>query len=102
MDPSARVLGEIRNPGDLVGFVRQRLSEFEMTHMEADHLSGLQGGYISKLVCGTKNFGQVSLPCALGVTALKILVVEDVEQAKIILARRERRQRPARTPKVSP
>jgi hypothetical protein len=88
---------EIPDYAALVAAIRQRMIDLEITFSELDHISGLQSGYSSKLICGpktAKHFGPVSLGCVLSALALKLTVSVDHEQAARLQHRWVKRQIP--------
>jgi hypothetical protein len=66
-------LGPITQYGDLRRAVSLRARELGLRHLEVDDLAGLQQGYTSKLICGTRHFGSMSMGAILG--ALKAELV---------------------------
>ena len=49
--------------------------ELGLSQLEVDDIAGLQSGYLSKLECGMKNMGPMSLDALLGALGLKLVVV---------------------------
>ena len=72
---------DIRSYGDLLGVVRRRMAELELTYETANFVGGLQSGYLQKLIGPTpsKCFGPLSLACVLGALGIKLVAVEDPE-----------------------
>src|SRR5206468_2426011 len=72
-------LATVRDYDELVAAVRARVAELNITHANVDDVSGVPGGYASKLLCNPpmRTMGRVSLGLMLGALGLKLLVVED-------------------------
>ncbi len=92
----------LRVAGDYTGLVdilRERADEMSMSREELDFQAGLQNGYTGKVLSRrhTRHLGIVSLGATLGALGLKMLLIEDTEQAAKILARRKPRERPVRS-----
>jgi hypothetical protein len=93
----------VTTEAELVAVVRDRKAEAGITCQTLDGLAGLADGHAAKLLCGTKNFGEMSLGCVLQALAMKLIVVsivEDPEQRARMEGRwtpRKRPQRKART-----
>ncbi|WP_143035619.1 hypothetical protein [Bradyrhizobium sp. Rc2d] len=72
--------------------VRDRRDELDISHETLDGISGLQGGYVSKLLADPpmRGFGEMSLQAVLDALALRIavcVIVEDEELAKRVRGR---------------
>jgi len=72
---------EIHDYAGLVAALRARKEALDVSFSLLEHLSGLQNGYISKLLSPrpSKRLGQLSLDCLLAVLGLKLVVQEDPE-----------------------
>jgi len=95
----------------LLDVVRARRDELDLSHETLDDLTGLQGGYVSKLLADppVRGFGQMSLQALLDALGLRIafaVIMEDPEQADRVRARwKPRKRRPTNakaTASVSP
>jgi hypothetical protein len=56
--------------------LNERRMALKMTMLELDARAGLTEGHGSKLLCGTRNFGEVTLPLLLGALGVAICLVE--------------------------
>lgn len=72
---------EIRSYSDLVDVLRRRKQELDIAFATIETISGLQDGYVSKLMSPrpSKLFGELSLTLILETLCLRIIVVEDDE-----------------------
>jgi hypothetical protein len=88
-----RILGFANDYGTLCGLLRARADELAVSRECIDAVSGLQPGYSGKLLSPipAKAFGRTSLPLLLGGLAVKLAVVEDTEQLRVIAGRLEKR-----------
>jgi len=91
----------------MIELVRYRLEELNTTHESVDDVSGLHGGYTSKLVAPTpiKSMGKTSMGPMLQTLGLALIVVRDDAQFARIkdrLARRERPRQQANASSVRP
>jgi transcriptional regulator with XRE-family HTH domain len=59
----------------VVGAFAARRRELRLTQLAADERSGLQSGYVSKLECGDRHFGPVSLPMLCAAYDVDIVVM---------------------------
>jgi hypothetical protein len=91
---------EVRSMPEVVEALRVWRDERGITHEVFDHIAGWSSGYAGKLMCDPpiKNLGWSSLGDALGVLAIKLVVVEDPEQRKLVESRWKRRERPRNAP----
>jgi hypothetical protein len=64
---------------DLIALVRARQDELNVSCATADQLAGLADGHFSKLTCGSKGFGFLSLFLILPALGLRIVIEEDPE-----------------------
>jgi hypothetical protein len=78
---------EIHSYAELVMLVRERIAELNVSHETVDLVSGLQGGYTSKIIVGQKRLGPVSWDLLFGALALKIIVVEDAGALALVRSR---------------
>jgi hypothetical protein len=92
---SAEPIAVVASYDDLVAALRGRLNETGMTYETAENLSGLQPGYISKVLGPrhVRTLGHVSLTLLLGVLGVKLAVIEDAEQTERMKPRWEPRLR---------
>jgi hypothetical protein len=87
---------EVRGMPDLLCALRARRDQLELTHEVIDGIAGWAQGYAGKLLCDppVKNLGWLSLGDALKTMAIKLVVVEDMEQRKLVERRWVKRERP--------
>lgn len=80
---------------ELLAALRHRRDELDVTHAVLDDISGLQSGYVSKLLAPRpiKHLGPVSMPALLGALAVGLVLVEDPSARTLIEPRWERRKR---------
>lgn len=80
----------------MVELVRFRLEELQTTHESVDEVSGLHGGYTSKIVAPIpiKSMGKVSMGPILQTLGLALIVVRDDEAFQKIKHRLAKRERP--------
>ncbi|MCK1627407.1 hypothetical protein IVA98_30700 [Bradyrhizobium sp. 160] len=89
----------------LLQAVRDRRDELDLSHETLDGITGLQGGYVSKLLADPpmRGFGEMSLQALLDALGMRIafaVIVEDPERAERVRSRwRPRKRRP---PKQKP
>jgi hypothetical protein len=77
----------VRSYGELVAAIRGRITQLRTTYEAVDTVGGLADRHTSKLLCGSKNYGPVSLGATLGALGLAIVLVEDTEQLDRVRAR---------------
>ncbi|TFV75301.1 hypothetical protein E4K64_16495 [Bradyrhizobium frederickii] len=86
----------------LLQVVRDRRDELDLSHETLDGITGLQGGYVSKLLADPpmRGFGEMSLQALLDALGMRIafaVIVEDPERAERVRSRwRPRKRRPAK------
>lgn len=81
-----RRLGEVKDYDGMIAAIRARMTEIGVTNETMDALTGLQSGYVGKLLAPTriKNLGPQSFGLMLQSLGLKlIVVVDDVTSAKM-------------------
>jgi len=64
---------------DILRIIRSRRKELGISAAVLDELAGLPDRYTSKLECGTKNLGRLSLPLLLDALGLKLVIVANDE-----------------------
>lgn len=91
---------EVRSMPELVAALRARRDELQITHETIDSIAEWPAGYAGKLLAPTpiKNLGWLSLGLALNTLGIKLVVVEDPEQRKLVEGRWKRRERPQNGP----
>lgn len=88
----------------LLEMVRDRRDELDLSHETLDGITGLQSGYVSKLLADPpmRGFGEMSLQAVLDALALRIavcVIVEDEELASRVRGRWKPRLRAAKPKK---
>ncbi|TYL87797.1 helix-turn-helix domain-containing protein [Bradyrhizobium cytisi] len=92
----------------LLQVVRERRDELDLSHDLLDCITGLQNGYVSKLLSDppVRGFGEMSLKAVLDALGLRIgfaVIMEDQEQAERVRARwRPRKRRPTKQKPAAP
>ena len=76
-------LAEIRNYDDLHKALRRRADDVNISRLTLDHLAGLSDGHSGKILgaAKVKRLGPISFGSVLEALGLKLLLVEDAEQA---------------------
>jgi hypothetical protein len=84
----------ISNYNEFLDAVRERVDFMGMTRLEFDHQTGMQSGYMGKLLGRrrSKRFGEVSFDATLPAIGCRLILVEDPELTAKILARMTPRQ----------
>lgn len=101
----ARIIGSREQ---LLQVVRSRRDELNLSHETLDAITGLQGGYVSKLLADppVRGFGEMSLQAVLDALGLRIgfaVIMEDPEQVERVRARwRPRKRRPTNGKAAAP
>jgi hypothetical protein len=67
----------IETPDELAAAIDARRKPLVIIHRDMDALAGWADGYSSKLACGMKSLGQMSLPVALNALGLRLALVAD-------------------------
>ncbi|MCK1652251.1 hypothetical protein IVA88_12490 [Bradyrhizobium sp. 149] len=92
----------------LLQVVRDRRDELNLSHETLDAISGLQNGYVSKLMADPpmRGFGEMSLQALLDALGLRIafaVIMEDPDRAERVQARwRPRKRRPTNAKTATP
>jgi hypothetical protein len=94
---------EARSMQEIVGAIRAWREERGITLETLDHIAGWPAGYGAKLLAPDpiKNLGWLSLGLGLKALAIKLVVVEDKEQRKLVEGRWKQRERPRNAPSAS-
>jgi hypothetical protein len=66
---------EVQTFDDLRKAFAEHRRQSGVRQLELDDIAGLQSGYTGKLECGTKRYGDMSLPCTLGALGLRLVVI---------------------------
>jgi hypothetical protein len=90
----------IRSMPDLLAALRTRRDELQITHETIDDVAGWPSGYCGKLLAENpiKNLGWVSFGLALDSMGVALVMIENVEQRKLVEKRWVRRERPRNAP----
>lgn len=91
----------INSMPELVQALRDRRDELNVSHEVLDSISGLQSGYVSKLLAPRpiKNLGVMSFGALLGAMGLAVIVVEDPAAAARVRHLWQPRKRPQKLEK---
>ena len=91
------VVGEIREYHEFIDCVRKWITKIDSNYACINALSGLQDGYLAKLIARSpiRNFGRTSLGPTLGALGLKLLLVIDTESLAKIRPRLIKRKKHA-------
>jgi hypothetical protein len=94
MQTDTTIIGEARDHEELVALLRQRKMALQVSDQCLDELAGLAVGHSSKVLgpVPVTALGRITLSALLGALALKLVVVEDKEQAASIGKRWHRKQ----------
>lgn len=81
---------------ELVQALRDRRDQLNVSHETLDSISGLQSGYVSKLLAPTpiKNLGVMSFGSLLGALGLAVIVIEDPQAVARVRHLWQPRKRP--------
>jgi hypothetical protein len=87
------IIGTATDHDSLVAVLRRRKAVLQLSDAVVDELAGLAAGHCNKVIgiAPVKALGRVTLSALLGVLALKLVVVEDPEQAARIGSRWQRK-----------
>jgi hypothetical protein len=93
-DGQPRQIAVIQSYDDLHRALRERAAELQTTRLALDHLSGLQTGYVSKLLAPSpiRRLGPESMGPLMVVLGVRMIMVEDVEAMARIVPRLEQRK----------
>jgi hypothetical protein len=69
----------ISDHDELVNLVRRRQEELGVSCLTIDEVAGLAAGHFSKLTCGSKKFGLLSIFLVLEAMGLRVRIEEDPE-----------------------
>jgi hypothetical protein len=74
-----KVLGYVGSIPELVPLLAERRYALGITSLDLDAAAGLADGHVSKIECGLKRLGHISLPTLLAQPWLKLALVESDE-----------------------
>jgi hypothetical protein len=95
IEEARRLIGEpIRSYADLMRELRARVENLNISRVEVDRLSGMCGGYSSKVLAPRplKNLGMTTLPLMLGALGVALRLEVDPEAMERITRSVEKRQ----------
>jgi hypothetical protein len=96
-----RALAYVHDYDEMIGALRARMAELGVTNETMDYITGLQSGYVGKLLGPSriKNLGPKSFGAMLQSLGLKIVIVEDAETSEKMKSRWQKREKakPTRT-----
>lgn len=75
-----RLIGLPNSPEEIVECLAARRYELGITQRAIDQIAGLADGHTSKIECGTKRLGDISLPALLATLGLRIAIVAEDER----------------------
>jgi hypothetical protein len=86
----------IHSMEELLAALRARRDQLQLTHERIDDIAGWASGYCGKLMANppVKNLGFMSLGTALDSMAVALVMIENVEQRKLVEKRWIPRERP--------
>jgi hypothetical protein len=73
------ILARVQSYSELRSALDIRKHELGLSNLEVDDIAGLNSGCFSKLTCGMKNFGPMSLDAVLGALGVEIVLVRSGE-----------------------
>ena len=90
-----RRLGEICDYDGLIAAIRARMRELGVTNETIDSITGLQSGYVGKLLAPSriKNLGSMSFGVMLQSLGMKLIAVEDKKTSEIMRSRWTQRKK---------
>jgi hypothetical protein len=98
--PDERRLAQVTDYDGMIAALRARMYELGVTNETVDAITGLQSGYVGKLLAPTriKNLGPTSFGLMLQSLGLKLIVVEDAENSEKMRPRWVKREKAAPMP----
>jgi transcriptional regulator with XRE-family HTH domain len=81
-----KVIGYATSLAELVALLAERRYSLGITSTALEAAAGLAQGHLSKVECGTKRLGHISLPTLLSALGLKLAVVESDEPLPLPVA----------------
>ena len=98
---SMRLVGIATTPDEIVECLAQRRCELGVNSRMLDDFAGLAPGHTSKIACGVRGLGDISLPTLLATLGLRLAIVADdallPPQTRAHVGAMRQRQRPAET-----
>jgi len=73
------VIGHAYSPNEIVKLIAKRHYQLGISSRHLDQITGLADGHTSKIECGSRKLGDISLPALLATLGLKLAVVVDDE-----------------------
>lgn len=71
------VLGYATSPAEIVALLEQRRYSLGIASRDVDTIAGLADGHCSKIACGLKPIGHISLPNLLAALGLRLAIIAD-------------------------
>jgi len=95
-----QIIAEATDYDGIIEAYRKRVADLGITNEMIDHLSGLQSGYVGKLLgpAQIRSIGRQSFGLLNQTLAVKMILVVDEEAAKQMQGRWEKRDKPANMP----
>ncbi len=73
------VIGHAYSPNEIAKLIARRRYQLGISSRHMDQIVGLADGHTSKIECGSKKLGDISLPALLATLGLRLTVVADDE-----------------------
>ena len=73
------VIGHAYSPNEIAKLIARRRYQLGISSRHLDQIAGLADGHTSKIECGSKKLGDISLPALLATLGLRLAVVADDE-----------------------
>jgi len=73
------VIGHAYSPNEIAKLIAKRRYQLGISSRHLDQIAGLADGHTSKIECGSKKLGDISLPALLATLGLRLTVVADDE-----------------------
>jgi hypothetical protein len=71
----SEIIGTAADYAQLRTLIDSRRKSLGLTMLDLDDLAGVQSGYSSKIICGSKHFGNMSLGSILGALGIELAAV---------------------------
>jgi hypothetical protein len=82
MAEGGRIIATVVDYSGFVSAIRSWIAQVGVSYETVEHVSGIQPGYLTKLICSTptRSFSRVSLGATLGALCLRLQLVVDEER----------------------
>ena len=78
-----QIIGHTESFSELAKLIARRRYQLGISSPHLDQIAGLADGHTSKIECGSKKLGEISLPALLATLGLKLAVVADDESLPV-------------------